>query len=83
MASISNLAGSQSGKGESGVTAAVVGALAPWIAVLVLGPRPEGRQAFATIARPLVLLVGYGVTVVAYLLVSRIAAPAPEVRVLA
>jgi hypothetical protein len=30
-----------------------------------------------------VLLVGYGVTVVAYLLVSRIAAPATDVRVLA
>ena len=63
--------------------AAVVGALAPWIAVLVLGTRPEGRQAFGTIEGTLVLLVGYGVTVVAYLLVSRIAAPAPEVRVLA
>ena len=63
--------------------AAVVGARAPWIAVLVLGPRPEGRQAFGTIEGTLVLLVGYGVTVVAYLLVSRIAAPAPEVRVLA
>lgn len=63
--------------------AAVVGALAPWIAVLVLGTRPEGRQAFGTIEGTLVLLVGYGVTVVAYLLVSRIASPAAEVRVLA
>jgi tight adherence protein B len=63
--------------------AAVVGALAPWIAVLVLGTRPEGRQAYGTIEGTLVLLVGYVVTVVAYLLVSRIAAPAPDVRVLA
>lgn len=63
--------------------AAVVGALAPWIAVLVLSSRPEGRQAFGTIEGTLVLLVGYGVTVVAYLLVSRIAAPAADVRVLA
>lgn len=63
--------------------AAVVGALAPWIAVLVLGTRPEGRQAFGTIEGTLVLLVGYAVTVVAYLLVSRIAAPASDVRVLA
>jgi tight adherence protein B len=63
--------------------AAVVGALAPWIAVLVLGTRPEGRQAYGTIEGTLVLLIGYGVTVVAYLLVSRIAAPATEVRVLA
>jgi tight adherence protein B len=63
--------------------AAVVGALAPWIAVLVLGTRPEGRQAYGTIEGTLVLLVGYGVTVVAYLLVSRIAAPASDVRVLA
>jgi tight adherence protein B len=63
--------------------AAVVGALAPWIAVLVLGTRPEGRQAYGTIEGTLVLLIGYGVTVVAYLLVSRIAAPAADVRVLA
>jgi tight adherence protein B len=63
--------------------AAVVGALAPWIAVLVLGTRPEGRQAYGTIEGTLVLLVGYAVTVTAYMLVSRIAAPAPEVRVLA
>lgn len=63
--------------------AAVVGALAPWIAVLVLGTRTEGREAFGTIEGTLVLLAGYGVTVVAYLLVSRIAAPAPDVRVLA
>jgi tight adherence protein B len=63
--------------------AAVVGALAPWIAVLVLGTRPEGQQAYGTVEGTLVLLVGYGVTVVAYLLVSRIAAPATDVRVLA
>ena len=63
--------------------AAVVGALAPWIAVLVLGTRPEGRQAYGTIEGTLVLLIGYGVTVVAYLLVSRIATPAADVRVLA
>ena len=63
--------------------AAVVGALAPWIAVLVLGTRPEGRQAFGTIEGTLVLLIGYAVTVAAYLLVSRIAAPASDVRVLA
>lgn len=63
--------------------AAVVGALAPWIAVLVLGTRTEGREAFGTIEGTLVLIAGYGVTVVAYLLVSRIAAPAPDVRVLA
>jgi tight adherence protein B len=63
--------------------AAVVGAVAPWIAVLVLGTRPEGRQAYGTIEGTLVLLVGYGVTVIAYLLVSRIAAPAADVRVLA
>ena len=63
--------------------AAVVGALAPWIAVLVLATRPEGRQAYGTIEGTLVLLVGYGVTVIAYLLVSRIAAPSAEVRVLA
>jgi len=63
--------------------AAVVGALAPWIAVLVLGTRPEGRQAFGTLEGTLVLLVGYGVTVVAYLLVNRIATPAADVRVLA
>ena len=63
--------------------AAVVGALAPWIALLVLGTRPEGRQAFGTIEGTLVLLIGYAVTVAAYLLVSRIAAPAFDVRVLA
>jgi tight adherence protein B len=63
--------------------AAVVGALAPWIAVLVLGTRPEGQQAYGTVEGTLVLLLGYGVTVVAYLLVSRIAAPAADVRVLA
>jgi tight adherence protein B len=63
--------------------AAVVGAVAPWIAVLVLGTRPEGRQAYGTIEGTLVLLVGYGVTVIAYLLVSRIAEPAADVRVLA
>ncbi len=63
--------------------AAIVGALAPWIAVLVLGTRPEGRQAYGTIEGTLVLLVGYAVTVTAFLLVSRIAAPAPDVRVLA
>jgi tight adherence protein B len=63
--------------------AAVVGALAPWIAVLVLGTRPEGRQAYGTVEGTLVLLIGYGVTVVAYLLVSRIATPAADVRVLA
>jgi tight adherence protein B len=63
--------------------AAVVGAVAPWIAVLVLATRPEGRQAYGTIEGTLVLLVGYGVTVFAYLLVSRIAEPAADVRVLA
>lgn len=63
--------------------AAIVGALAPWIAVIVLGTRPEGREAYGTPAGTLVLIAGYAVTVVAYVLVSRIAQPAPDIRVLA
>jgi tight adherence protein B len=63
--------------------AAVVGALAPWIAVLVLGTRPEGRQAYGTVEGTVVLVVGYLITVSAYLLVSRIASPRRQDRVLA
>ena len=63
--------------------AAIVGAVAPWIAVVVLGTRPEGREAYGTPAGTLVLITGYAVTVVAYLLVNRIAQPATDVRVLA
>jgi tight adherence protein B len=63
--------------------AAVVGALAPWIAVLVLGTRPEGRQAYGTVEGTVVLFVGYVITVSAYLLVSRIASPVRQDRVLA
>ena len=63
--------------------AAIVGSLAPWIAVIVLGTRPEGREAYGTPAGTLVLIAGYAVTVVAYVLVSRIARPATDVRVLA
>lgn len=63
--------------------AAIVGALAPWIAVIVLGTRPEGREAYGTPAGTMVLIAGYAVTVVAYVLVSRIARPASEARVLA
>ena len=63
--------------------AAVVGALAPWIAVLVLGTRPEGRQAYGTLDGTVVLFVGYVITVSAYLLVSRIASPVRQDRVLA
>ena len=63
--------------------AAIVGAVAPWIAVVVLGTRPEGREAYGTPAGTLVLIAGYAVTVVAYLLVNRIAQPATDVRVLA
>ena len=63
--------------------AAFVGALAPWIAVLVLGTRPEGRQAYGTVEGTVVLFVGYVITVSAYLLVSRIASPVRQDRVLA
>jgi len=63
--------------------AAIVGGLAPWVAVIVLGTRPEGREAYGTPAGTVVLIAGYAVTVVAFVLVSRIARPAPDVRVLA
>ena len=62
--------------------AAVVGALAPWIAVLVLGTRPEGREAYGTVEGTVVLVLGYVITVSAYLLVSRIASPRRQDRVL-
>ena len=61
--------------------AATVGAVAPWIAVLVLSLRPEGRSAYATAEGSVLLVVGYVMTIVAYLVMVRIARPVAEPRV--
>jgi len=52
--------------------AAVVGVVAPWIVLGLLSMRPEGAAAYATASGVVVVLVGAGVSVVAYRLTIRL-----------
>lgn len=52
--------------------AAVVGVVAPWIVLALLALRPEGAAAYATGAGAVVVLVGAGVSVLAYRLTLRV-----------
>lgn len=55
------------------MNAAKLGSAAPWIVLLMLGTRPEAASAFNSLEGAIVILIGLGVTVVAYLLMLRIA----------
>ncbi len=52
--------------------AAVVGVVAPWIVLALLALRPEGAEAYASAAGVVVVLVGAGVSGVAYRLTMRL-----------
>ena len=55
------------------LNAAKLGSAAPWVVLLMLATRPEAAIAFNSIEGAVVILIGLGVTVVAYLLMLRIA----------
>ncbi|MBF4549709.1 MULTISPECIES: type II secretion system F family protein [unclassified Pseudoclavibacter] len=55
------------------MNAAKLGSAAPWIVLLMLGTRPEAASAFNSLEGAIVILIGLGVTVAAYLLMLRIA----------
>ncbi len=55
------------------MNAAKLGSAAPWIVLLMLGTRPEAASAFNSFEGAIVILIGLGVTVAAYLLMLRIA----------
>lgn len=52
--------------------AAVLGAVAPWVILILLLLRPEGTSAYASAEGVLVILVGAGVSVLAFRLMLRI-----------
>lgn len=52
--------------------AAVLGVIAPWAILAMLSTRPEGAEAYATPAGVVIVLVGAGVSVVAYRLMLRL-----------
>ncbi|MCT9820400.1 type II secretion system F family protein [Microbacterium sp. W1N] len=52
--------------------AAVLGVVAPWAIVALLATRPEGATAYASPAGVLLMLIGAGVSVVAYRLMMRL-----------
>lgn len=64
------------------VNAARLAAAAPWMMLALLSLRPEAVRAYNTTAGAVVLLVGAGVSVVAYRLMKRIARLPAERRVL-
>lgn len=55
------------------MNAAKLGAAAPWIILLMLATRPEAAIAFNSVEGAIVILIGLGITIVAYLLMLRIA----------
>lgn len=55
------------------LNAAKLGSAAPWIVLLMLATRPEAAIAFNSIEGAVVILIGLGMTVIAYLLMLRIA----------
>jgi tight adherence protein B len=64
------------------VNAARLALAAPWVLLLLLSTRPTAVQAYDTAAGALVLLVGGGVSLVAYRIMIRIARLPTEQRVL-
>jgi len=64
------------------VNAARLAVAAPWIVLALLATRPEGAQAFNTVAGGIVLVAGAASSVVAYRLMIRIARLPEEARVL-
>lgn len=59
--------------------AAVLGSVAPWVILALLAMRPEGREAYATPAGVLVIVIGAAVSVLAYRIMLRIGRlPEPE-----
>lgn len=55
------------------MNAAKLGSAAPWIVLLMLGTRPEAAAAFNSYEGAVVILIGLGTTVLAYLVMLRIA----------
>lgn len=64
------------------VNAARVAAAAPWVVLAMLSAQPEALHAYSSPAGVLVLLIGAGVTAVAYRLMLRIARLPEDQRVL-
>lgn len=52
--------------------AAVLGVIAPWVILLLLGARPEGIRAYSSPEGMVLIVVGAGVSFVAYRLIMRI-----------
>ena len=64
------------------VNGARLAVVAPWVVLLLMATRPEGRQAYASTGGTMVMIFGAAVTAVAYQIMLKVGALPSEKRVL-